>query len=56
MNKIIQINEIHLEKTGYTLLANVVFITLMLICILSYLFIEQSCMQLISISGIFKIK
>nr|WP_279036977.1 acyltransferase [Snodgrassella alvi] len=46
MNKIIQINEIHLEKTGYTLLATVVFITLMLICTLSYFFIEQPFMKL----------
>ena len=35
LNKIIQINEIYLEKTGYTLFVTVVCITLMLICTLS---------------------
>ncbi|NUE66128.1 acyltransferase [Snodgrassella sp. ESL0253] len=46
LNKVIQLTAINLNKAEYTLLATVVLIDLMLICTLTYRFIEQPFMQL----------
>lgn len=46
LNKVIQLTAINLDKVEYTLLATVVLIGLMLVCTLTYRFIEQPFMQL----------
>jgi peptidoglycan/LPS O-acetylase OafA/YrhL len=46
LNKVIQLTAINLNKAEYTLLATVVLIGLMLVCTLTYRFIEQPFMRL----------